>query len=585
MRIRLFWKLALAYLVPLTVVLLAVEFFTVRALEADYLRAAHEQLEAFARITTARPPDTSDLPALRDWSTWMARSGARVTVIAADGRVLADSHEDPGAMENHARRPEVVAARESGEGRAVRYSTTTHSETVYLAVRNASGGAEVFFRFGWPLADVNQSLAAMRRRLWTVSLLSLLIAGVAGLIISRAFARRMEALKAQARRVAEGDFTPTPVIAHGDELDELAATLNATAAQLDHTVATLREERNRSSAILRSMLEGVAVVDGEERVVFCNERFCQIVESSPEGCTGRTLVEIARLPELLEVVRAALKGTEGANGEVAVGTLRPRHFDVVASPVRPTEAGGRVAGAVVVLHDITELVRLERVRRDFVANVSHELKTPLTAIQGFAETLLGGAMNDASTARRFLDIIREHATRMSHLTEDLLELSQIEAGRLKLQFAAVKMEDLVESCVDTTRVRAARKNIEISVDCPPGLPAAHADASRLREVLQNLLDNAVQYSVEGGRINVSVAAANAELRVTVADTGIGIPQAEQQRIFERFYRVDAARSREEGGTGLGLSIAKHIVEAHGGRIGVESEVGRGSRFSFTVPIS
>jgi two-component system phosphate regulon sensor histidine kinase PhoR len=239
----------------------------------------------------------------------------------------------------------------------------------------------------------------------------------------------------------------------------------------------------------------------------------------------------------------------------------------------------------VVLHDVTELRRLERVRQDFVANVSHEFKTPLTAIQGFAETLLAGALDDPNNNRRFLEIIRDHATRLARLTDDLLKLARIEVGKLEVEFSPLGLTELIEGCAEVTLLKANRKQITLDIRTTPGLSPVRGDASLLREVLQNLLDNAIQYTPPGGRIQVSAAAGAREAVITVADTGIGIPLADQERIFERFYRVDAARSREAGGTGLGLSIAKHIVEAHGGRLWVESAVGHGSKFSFSIPLA
>jgi two-component system phosphate regulon sensor histidine kinase PhoR len=243
------------------------------------------------------------------------------------------------------------------------------------------------------------------------------------------------------------------------------------------------------------------------------------------------------------------------------------------------------SGAVVVLHDVTELRRLERVRQDFVANVSHEFKTPLTAIQGFAETLLGGALDDPSNNRRFLEIIRNHAIRLARLTNDLLKLARIEAGKLEVELFPVGLMELIEGCAETTLLKASRKQITLEIEVPPGLPPVRGDAGLLRDVLQNLLDNAIQYTPEGGHIRVTAEAKGREAVITVSDTGIGIPTSDQERIFERFYRVDAARSREAGGTGLGLSIAKHIVEAHGGRLWVTSTIGEGSKFSFSMPVA
>jgi two-component system phosphate regulon sensor histidine kinase PhoR len=289
---------------------------------------------------------------------------------------------------------------------------------------------------------------------------------------------------------------------------------------------------------------------------------------------------LVRQSELIEAVREVLQCKPRVEAEIVTGTLRQHFFAVTVASVRAAET----PGAVIVLHDITDLRKLERVRRDFVANVSHEFKTPLTAIQGFAETLLAGALDDPQNRRRFLEIILEHSRRLARLTDDLLELSKMDADRLELEIRRLSVTQFVESCIETTQRPAAEKDLRISVNLQEHLPDIAGDRRRLAEVLQNLLDNAIQYTPAGGQIMVSAAADGDEITITVSDTGIGIPQADQPRIFERFYRVDVARSREVGGTGLGLSIAKHLVEAHGGRIWVDSEIGNGSQFHFTVPI-
>jgi two-component system, OmpR family, phosphate regulon sensor histidine kinase PhoR len=287
-----------------------------------------------------------------------------------------------------------------------------------------------------------------------------------------------------------------------------------------------------------------------------------------------------RQTELVEAVRQVLGGEPRVQSEIVTGTLRQHYFAITVASVR----AGDTIGAVVVLHDITELRKLERVRRDFVANVSHEFRTPLTAIQGFAETLLAGAIDDPQNRTRFLEIILEHSRRLARLTEDLLVLSKMDAERLELEIRRLSVSQLIESCLETAQRRAAEKDLEISVNAPQRLPDIAGDRRRLAEVLQNLLDNAIQYTLPGGQIMLSAETSGDEVVLTVSDTGIGIPQADQPRIFERFYRVDAARSREAGGTGLGLAIAKHLVEVHGGRLWVESEVGQGSQFHFSVPL-
>jgi two-component system phosphate regulon sensor histidine kinase PhoR len=363
-------------------------------------------------------------------------------------------------------------------------------------------------------------------------------------------------------------------------LEALGTSLNQTASRLDRTIRTLTEERNLSAAILGSMVEGVAVVNAGERLVFANPGFASILGLDVPPVAGSSLLEVVRQTELIGAVRRVLAGEPRVEAEIVTGTLRQHYFAATVAAVR----AGETSGAVIVLHDITDLRKLERVRRDFVANVSHEFRTPLTAIQGFAETLIGGAIDDPQNRGRFLAIILEHSRRLARLTEDLLRLSQMDAEQMDLEIRAVSVPLLIESCYETAQRRASEKGLTLSLNLPSHVPDVAADNRRLQEVLQNLLDNAIQYTLPDGKILLSAETRGDEVIFTVADTGIGIPQADQPRIFERFYRVDVARSREAGGTGLGLSISKHLVEAHGGRIWVESEVGVGSKFHFAVPI-
>jgi len=583
-RAKLFWKLGLTYLALLVLALFALDFYATRVFRSDALRAVDDQLASVETAARAHPPDVQNPAALQEWVQSTSGGGARVTVVASDGTVLADSAADPAKMENHANRPEVQAAIASGAGKDVRQSATLGRALVYRAYRfEPPSGSPVVIRFALPLAQVNESIVEFRRRLLLASLAMLVLGGAASLIYSRGFSARIERLKDFSHRVASGDFQPLPSDDTEDELTDLARALNETAAHLNRTIRTLTGERNQSSAILRSMIEGVAVIDSKERVVFCNRAFAEILNIDAARCEGRSLVELVRQADLLDLARRALTSADSLQGSLIIGTVMPRSFAVTATPVKALEPAAN--GAVIVLHDITELRRLERVRQDFVANVSHEFKTPLTAIQGFAETLLGGALEDEKNNRRFLAIIRDHAARLGRLTDDLLKLARIEAGKLEVQYQPVSVAELVEGCAATTLFKASRRNIALNLSYPPELPAIRGDAGLLREVLQNLLDNAVQYTSPGGRVDLSAATRDHEAVITVADTGIGIPLADQERIFERFYRVDAARSREVGGTGLGLSIAKHIVEAHGGRLWVESTVGAGSQFHFSIPLA
>lgn len=598
MRARLFWKLGLSYLALLLGIFLAFDFYSAHVLRRDYIRAATDTLGSLTNLVKARPPRVNDPADLRAWTAWAGSSGARVTLISQSGLVLADSAHDSETTENHSMQPEVQQAFSSGEGESVRRSAMMGVDFVYRAVRyQPAAGQPIVIRMALPLAQIDSSVVELRRRLFGASLLILAIAGAISLISFRMFAARVDRLKRFSRRLAEGDFRPLPAERPHDELSELTDALNETATSMDRTIRSLSGERNRSSAILRSMVEGVAVVDAQERIVFSNRAFSEILNLDAAAIEGRPVIEVIRNTALLGLIRRALNGEEGLQTDIAMGFVQPLTFAITATPVQALEsgvAGGafivpsvpeKPSGAVVVLHDVTELRRLERVRQDFVANVSHEFKTPLTAIQGFAETLLSGAMEDSRSNRRFLEIIRDHAVRLARLTNDLLKLARIEAGKLEVEFFPVQLLEVIERSAETMLLKASQKQISLEVEVPPGLPTVRGDASLLRDVLQNLIDNAIQYTPEGGRIQVSATAEPRDMVVCVADTGIGIPVVDQERIFERFYRVDAARSREAGGTGLGLSIAKHIVEAHGGRLWVESEVGRGSKFFFSVPLA
>jgi len=590
-RARLFWKLGLTYLGLLLIVLLAVGLYSSYVLRRDYIRSADDQLTSLLNLAEARLPAFENAAELREWADWVARSGARVTVVDRSGHLLVDSSPDADSSENRLAQPEIQQAFASGTGQSVRYSAAVGQDLVCHAVRTQSpDGSPLVIRMSLPLAEVDAFVAELRRKVLAASLVVVLIVGVISLIYFRRLAARIERLTGFSHRIAEGDFRPLPADGPRDELADLAQSLNETAARMDQTIRSLSGERNRSSAILRSMVEGVAVIDAQERLVFFNRAFSESLNLEATSIEGRPIIEVVRNTDLLSLMRRALRGEEGLRTDMAVGIVQQRTFSVTATPVQAMDAnslgaGGKLSGAVIVLHDVTELRRLERVRQDFVANVSHEFKTPLTAIQGFAETLLAGALEDPQHNRRFLEIIRDHAARLAALTNDLLKLARIEAGKLEVEFGPVNLLEVVERCAETTLLKASRKQIALEAEIPPGLPAVRGDASLLREVLQNLLDNAVQYTPAGGRIRVSATASAREAVLTVEDTGIGIPLADQERIFERFYRVDAGRSREAGGTGLGLSIARHIVEAHGGRLWVESEVGHGSKFSFSLALA
>ncbi|HEY4877625.1 MAG TPA: ATP-binding protein [Candidatus Acidoferrales bacterium] len=592
MRAKLFWRLGLTYVALLVAVLIAVDLYSARVIRSQAIRSANSQLTSLLNVAQTRPPKAADPADLQAWTEWMAKSGARVTIVDSSGRVLADSTADATTMENHANRPEVQQAIAQGHGQAIHHGETLNRDLVCQAVRyEEADGQLIVIRLAVPLSEIDLSVSELRQRLLIASIVMLLIGAIASLGFARMFSARIDRLKDFSQRIAEGDFRPLLPEGPRDELSALADSMNQTAARLDLEIRMLSGERNRSSAILRSMVEGVAVIDADERLVFYNRAFSEIF--GVQDAEGRPLIEVVRNAELVGLIRKALRGDEGLQNDISMGIVQMQNFSVTAAPVKALDPTGaehdlakaKPSGAVVVLHDVTELRRLERVRQDFVANVSHEFKTPLTAIQGFAETLLGGALDDPTNNRRFLDIIRNHAIRLARLTNDLLKLARIEAGKLEVEFFPVGLIELIEGCAETTLMKASRKQITLEIEVPPGLPAVQGDASLLRDVLQNLLDNAIQYTPAGGHVHVTAEAKGREAVIAVSDTGLGIPTSDRERIFERFYRVDAARSREAGGTGLGLSIAKHIVEAHNGRLWVDSVIGEGSKFSFSIPIA
>lgn len=590
-RVSLFWKLGLTYLVLLFVVLVSVDFYAGRVLQDEYVRAANQQLNSLAEAARANPPQFDNSAEEASWVSWMSHSGVRVTLIAVDGHVLADSAHDRDTIENYSDQPEFRAALAQGHGQSVRHSQTLDRDLVYWAIRfDRPAQPSVVIRLATPLAPVNASLASVRSAFWKVSGLILILGIGVSLLFSRRFVSRIENLKEFSRQVAAENFDSFHSEPINDELGELAASLSDTSGRLKATIQSLTEERNRSAAILRSMTEGVAVVDAQSRFAFCNEAFAKIWNIAVDNVQGRSAVEIIRQPDILELISQALATGKTSVGEVSFGGARPRSFSATAAPIAPFETPSiststSKRAVVVVLHEITELRRLEQMRKDFVANVSHELRTPLTAIQGFAETLLSGALEDKDNNRRFVEIIGNHAARLARLSNDLLRLSQIEAGKMNADFQSVDVKSLLEAGVEAAQAAAAPKGLTVSLpNAASRLPSIRGDTNLLSDVLRNLLDNAIQYTPAGGQVEVTAGVKDSFVVVTVSDTGIGIPRSDQPRIFERFYRVDAARSREVGGTGLGLSIAKHIVEAHGGKIWVESDIGEGSRFHFSVPV-
>lgn len=423
-------------------------------------------------------------------------------------------------------------------------------------------------------AGLEQVLAAL--------LMGALVGGGVGLALAGRAQRRLARLSRSTRSLAAGETVPYIAPERSDELGELEGHFAEMARGVVATIAELRLEQERMEAILRGMVEGVVVTDLAMRVVLLNARARELLGIPAGGELGRPLVELVRDPALHESARELREGAAVVSHDVTLGGRGGRLLQLNAA--RLSGADGRAFGFVLVLHDVSELRRLEVIRRDFVANVSHELRTPLTAIKGYAETLLGPAGDDRDTARRFLAVIDRHSERLGRLTDDLLTLSDLELGRTPLHVAPVELEPTVEDVIQILAERAARTDVRLTADVDPTTPPVLADGDRLRQVLINLIDNAIKFTPAGGRVGVRVAALPSGIvEVSVQDSGIGIPAQDLPRLTERFFRVDKARSRALGGTGLGLAIVKHLIQAHGGTLDISSAVGHGTTVRVGLP--
>lgn len=399
------------------------------------------------------------------------------------------------------------------------------------------------------------------------------------------FIKRLSASLAELTTVAKdlalGRLESRARVSAADDLADLAVVLNQMAAALESKVGEITGDRARLAAILSGMVEGVIVTDAHGRIMRVNVAMERMFRLKGDFIVGKTFIEVLRHHQLNEFIRTTLSSPANRSVEIAVQMPEERIFAVQASTAEAAQEGGPVA--VFVFHDVTELKRLEHVRKDFVANVSHELRTPLTSIKGYLEALLDGASDDPEKCAQFLKVAQQHADQLNHLITDLLQLSQIESGRYEWKREQIGPENLIRKSVDLIRPLAEKKKQELSISADRSLPSITGDSDRLRQVLINLLDNAVKYTPEGGRIAVEARRSGDMIEIVVNDTGLGIPKKDLSRIFERFYRADRARSRDLGGTGLGLSIAKHIVEAHGGSIRADSELGKGSTLTLLLP--
>jgi two-component system phosphate regulon sensor histidine kinase PhoR len=598
------WKVTLGTLVAVACGLLIAGVMTVQSLEHRHLSQFGEALEAKTKLVEYgfqplfhTPPTHPTPSALQETARDLGnRASARVTLVAADGTVLADStarDADLPAIENDKSRPEIQQALSTGHGEDIRPSHTTGERTMYRAVllHQPQNAAPIAVRVGLPMVIADREISELKQRLFLALGVAFLVALMLSVWLAHSITRPLSDIASAARQLSSGHQTIPIRTTAQDEVGILATTLNDMASQLHAKIDELSEDRAQLLAVLTSMVEGVMVLDYRGHVLQINPALERMFGISRVEARGRPCAELFRHQQLNDLVTTILRSPAPYEDEIVL-PLTGRCLQIEASP-----AGGEresEACIVLVFHDITELRRLEKIRKDFVANVSHELRTPLTSIKGYVEALLDGAKDDPIASVKFLEIILKQSDRLNLIIEDLLELSKIESGRVSLKEEPLELRSVVDRTLSMIKPIADKKRHRLVTSVDPSLPPVAGDEGRLVQVLTNLLDNAIKYTPEGGTITVGATLApsigNAEppagaIELNVTDTGIGIPEEDRPRVFERFYRVDKARSRELGGTGLGLAIVKHIVEGHAGQVWVEANHPHGSRFVVRLPVS
>ncbi len=588
---RLIWQLYPSQLLITLGALLAFTWYGTSSIRSFQLNETAARLEAQAHLVASTVGvylGHHDIAGLEAFCREAGKkSTTRLTVIAPDGKVLADSDEDPLRMENHNDRPEIIAAISGKIVPSLRFSQTLQENLMYVAIPLQGEGKRIgVLRTAIPVTAIEQALSAIYQKIVWGCLVVAVIAALVAWFIARRISKPLEQMRSGAERFSKGDFTVRLQEEGAEEVASLARALNEMATQLNIRIQTIVRQHSQLQAVFSSMVEGVITVDTEERILSVNESGAQLLNVDPEKIKGKSILLAVRNTHLQNFVKNSLACASPIEGEFSSRMSadgKEKYF--YAHGTRLQDRQGHIAGALIVLNDVTKLRRLESIRRDFVANVSHELKTPITSIEGFAETLLDGALDDPEDARRFVAIISKQASRLHAIVEDLLALSRVEqeAKREEIVLQELPVMEILQSAIQSCSPRAEQENMVISLDCAQTI-TARINPALLEQAVVNLLDNAVKYSGKGSAIRVKAEEQQGEVLIRICDNGAGIAQHDISRIFERFYRVDKARSAKLGGTGLGLSIVKHIVTAHHGHIAVESSPGKGSTFTIHIPV-
>jgi two-component system phosphate regulon sensor histidine kinase PhoR len=585
---RLAWRLFVSYFVITLIALAALGWYSSYVIDASLAGGLSRQLQTTAQLVAQQVEPLLDVPDRQQVRAIAHAAGAfhgtRITIILSSGEVIADNREDPTRMDNHAGRPEVRAALAGEIGEENRYSNTVLERHIYVAVPIGHEAGRVK---GVARASVSRAESYRELRRYQLMLVSGLgvigsIAGVICWLLARRQSRPFEHVADAAQRLADGQVAERLPRSEVREVARLSESLNQMAKQLEERSHTIGRKGYEQQAILASMVEGVLAVDSEERVISINRAAAELVGANAADIVRRSLQEVIRNADLRRFVSRALVSKQSIEDDILLRGEHERILQVRGTALR--DAAGRSIGAVIVLHDVTHYRHLENIRRDFVANVSHELKTPIASIKGFVETLLDGANHNPQDTERFLRIVGKQADRLNAIIEDLLSLSKIEQSEeeanLPLEPGSIK--DILNAAVYDCQTKAVERNVRVNVSCDDSV-IANINARLLEQAVVNLLDNAIKYSDPGDEVLITGRTLPSEVLVAVTDHGCGIDKDHLPRLFERFYRIDKARSRKLGGTGLGLSIVKHIVQAHGGRISVQSTPGKGSTFTIHLP--
>lgn len=502
----------------------------------------------------------------------------RITIIAPDGTVLGDSLEDPATMENHATRPEVIDALASGYGESTRFSTTLNEQLMYVSTSITDEGEILgIARVALPLTAVYASVNQVTRIIVLATGIIAIFAVLAAWLITRKMTQPIQELTMASKGIASGQFGQKIAIHTKDEVGQLARAFNEMSSNLKTTVDTMSTEKNRLSSILANMADGVIMTDIGGDIILANRAAVRLLNFKQETAEGKPVIEVVHDHEIDEVLKKCLNTGQEQTIQFESGSIK-RFLRAIAVPLKNQ---GRMNGVLVLLQDLTELRNMQTMRRELVGNISHELRTPIAGIKAMAETLLNGAIDDKGAARDFISRIESEADRLAQMVAELTQLSRIESGQAELKLEPVNIDMLIDNAIAELTPLAERQQVTLLKESVQNLPAVQADKDRIRQTVINLIHNAIKFNKPGGKVTVSTGYDNNSVKVSVADTGIGISKDDLPHVFERFYKADEARTG--GGSGLGLAIAKHTVQAHGGEIYARSEEGKGSTFTFTLP--